>query len=90
MSYLPLCSSFYRKGTGMGRTGGSLQYGQLEDQDLVLGISATGTTLKKARGELVRFEKVVLSEKQEEEPASPVGAGEGRSNYCCYHEMLGC
>lgn len=64
----------------MGRMGGGPRYGQLENQDLVLGISATGIILKKEYEELVRVENVGLRENEEEEPASPVRAGEGRSN----------
>lgn len=57
MRYLPLRSSFYRKDMGMGRMGGGPRYGQLENQDLVSGISATGIILKKEHEELVRVEK---------------------------------
>lgn len=64
----------------MGRMGGGPRYRQLEDQDLVLGNSATGIILKKEHEELVRVKKVGLWEKQEEEPASLVRAGEGRAN----------
>lgn len=65
---------------GMGRTGPTPQYGQLENQVLVLGISATGIISEKEHEELVRVERFGPWEKQEEEPASVVRAGEGRSN----------
>lgn len=43
----------------MGRMGGGPPYVQLEDQDLVLGISARGIILKKEH-ELVRVEMIGL------------------------------
>lgn len=65
---------------GMGRTGGTPRYGQLENQVFVLGISATGIISEKEHEELIRVERFGPWEKQEEEPASVVRAGEGRSN----------
>lgn len=58
--HLPLRASFYRKDVTVAGMAGGPQYGQMENHNLLLGVSATSIILKKEHEEPVRVAKLAL------------------------------